>query len=101
MLHDNKVDKQDSTDTLNLVRIILQQNYFQYKDSFYKPKTGIAMSSPPIGHNSGNLSTTLGRTIAQTCHGKQEYFLLHQVCRRHLRHIQPGKDLTAINSRTI
>jgi hypothetical protein len=49
MLHDNKVDKQDSIDTLNLVRIILQQNYFQYKDSFYKPKTGIAMGSPLSG----------------------------------------------------
>jgi hypothetical protein len=30
----------------NILKIILNKNYFQYRDKFYKPKTGIPMGSP-------------------------------------------------------
>jgi len=29
-----------------LLKIIIEQNYFQYNDQFFKPKNGIAMGSP-------------------------------------------------------
>jgi hypothetical protein len=31
--------------TLELIRVILNQNYFQYKDKYFKPTKGIAMGS--------------------------------------------------------
>jgi hypothetical protein len=31
---------------LELIRVILIQNYFQYKDKYFKPTKGIAMGSP-------------------------------------------------------
>jgi hypothetical protein len=33
----------------NNLGIILNQNYFQYKDKFYKPKTGVTMGSSLSG----------------------------------------------------
>jgi hypothetical protein len=32
--------------TLELIRVILNHNYFQYKDKYFKPTKGIAMGSP-------------------------------------------------------
>ena len=32
--------------TLELIRVTLNQNYFQYKDKYFKPTKGIAMGSP-------------------------------------------------------
>ena len=44
-----KINNQNQTITeeiLYLLKIILEQNYFQYEDRFYKPNKGIAMGSP-------------------------------------------------------
>jgi len=35
--------------TLNLIRVIPNQNYFQYNDRHFKPTKGIAMGSPASG----------------------------------------------------
>jgi hypothetical protein len=32
--------------TLDIIRAILNQNYFQYNDRYFKPTKGIAMGSP-------------------------------------------------------
>ena len=32
--------------TLNLIKVILSQNYFQYNDQYFQPIKGIAMGSP-------------------------------------------------------
>jgi len=34
---------------LNIIKTFIQQNYFQYKDTFYQPIKGIAMGSPLSG----------------------------------------------------
>ena len=34
---------------LNIIKTVIQQNYFQYKDTFYQPVKGIAMLSPLSG----------------------------------------------------
>ena len=34
---------------LNIMKTVIQQNYFQYKDTFYQPVNGIAMGSPLSG----------------------------------------------------
>ena len=40
--NDNTITKQ----TLHLLKIILQQNYFQYNNQFFQPEKGNAMGSP-------------------------------------------------------
>jgi hypothetical protein len=35
--------------TLDLIRVILNQNYFQYNDRYFKPTKGTAMGSPTSG----------------------------------------------------
>ena len=32
--------------TLELIKVILNQNYFQYNDKYFKPTKGIAVGSP-------------------------------------------------------
>ena len=43
--------------TLELIKIILNQNYFQYNDKYFQPIKGIAMGSP--------ISTTLAEIYPQ------------------------------------
>jgi hypothetical protein len=45
LLNDNGTNTQDTKDLINILRTTLHQNYFQYNNTFYKPKTGIAMGS--------------------------------------------------------
>jgi hypothetical protein len=54
---------QQATD---LIRTVLNQNYFQYDDQYYKPFTGIAMGSP--------LSSTMTEIYLQYF---EEMFLRH------------------------
>jgi len=51
--HQTMVIKQ----TLELIRGILNQNYFQYKDKYFKPTKGTAMGSP--------ISSTLAKIYLQ------------------------------------
>jgi hypothetical protein len=48
-----KTNNQNQTiidEILYLLKIILEQNYFQHEDHFYKPNKGTAMGSPYIQH---------------------------------------------------
>jgi hypothetical protein len=48
MLHINN-DTQTTHQILSLLEIILEQNYFQFKQKINKPKQGVAMGSPISG----------------------------------------------------
>jgi hypothetical protein len=40
------VDKWITKEISFILKMIMNQNYFQYDDKFYKPKAGVAMGSP-------------------------------------------------------
>jgi hypothetical protein len=46
LLKYNRVDKCIIKEFMTILRMIMNQNYFQYDDKFYKPKSGIAVGSP-------------------------------------------------------
>jgi len=48
-LDKNKNSKDIMEQLLNIIKTVIQQNYFQYKDTFYQPVKGIAMGSPLSG----------------------------------------------------
>jgi hypothetical protein len=45
----NRVEKQNRKEIMMILKMIMNQNYFQYKEKFYKPATGVAMGSPLSG----------------------------------------------------
>jgi hypothetical protein len=40
------MDKCITKQIMFMLKMIMNQNYFQYDDKFYKPKSGVAMGSP-------------------------------------------------------
>jgi len=48
-LDKNNNSKDVMEQLLNIIKTVIQQNYFQYKDTFYQPVKGIAMGSPLSG----------------------------------------------------
>ena len=48
-LDKNNTSKKVKEQLIWLLKIIIEQNYFQYNDQFFKPKNGIAMGSPTSG----------------------------------------------------
>ena len=46
MLTLNRIDKNIIDEIMSILKMILNQNYFQYNDKFYKPNSGVAMGSP-------------------------------------------------------
>ncbi|XP_023725557.1 uncharacterized protein LOC111874349 [Cryptotermes secundus] len=42
----NHIDKTTKDEIIKILQMILNQNYFQYNDKFYKPNSGVAMGSP-------------------------------------------------------
>jgi hypothetical protein len=49
LLKGNNTDDQHIKEVINILKTILNQNYFQYNRKFYKPKTGITMGCPLSG----------------------------------------------------
>jgi len=47
-LHNNN-NEDVITQLLNVIKTSMQQNYFQFNDTFYQPEKGIAMGSPISG----------------------------------------------------
>jgi hypothetical protein len=45
LLKNNHVDKCIIKETMSTLKMIMNQNYFQYDDKFYTPKSGVAMGS--------------------------------------------------------
>ena len=48
-LDKNNTSKKIKEQIIRLLKIIIEQNYFQYNDQFFKPKNGIAMGLPISG----------------------------------------------------
>ncbi|XP_023722175.1 uncharacterized protein LOC111872459 [Cryptotermes secundus] len=46
LLIQNHIGKTCKDEIITILRMILNQNYFQYNDKFYKPNSGVAMGSP-------------------------------------------------------
>ena len=45
----NHTERNTKNEIILILKTILDQNYFQYNDKFYKPRSGIAMGSPLSG----------------------------------------------------
>jgi hypothetical protein len=67
--------------TLELIRVILNQNYFQYNDKYLKPTKGLAVGSP--------ISRTLAEIYLrlfeehQTLDGEWRNIILKKICIHH------------------
>jgi len=48
-LHNRSHNIEENKQIVTLLTTIMEQNYFQYNDSFYKPHKGVAMGSPLSG----------------------------------------------------
>ena len=48
-LHKKNNNENVITQLLNVIKTIVQKNYFQFNDTFYQPEKGIAMGSPISG----------------------------------------------------
>ena len=48
-LDKNNTSKKIKEQIIRLLKIIIEHNYFQYNDQFFKPKNGIAIGSPISG----------------------------------------------------
>jgi hypothetical protein len=46
LLNNNCVDEHSTRDIMSFLRMIMNQNCFQYEVKFYKPTSGVAMGSP-------------------------------------------------------
>jgi hypothetical protein len=57
LLKNNRVDKCILKEIMSVLMMIMNQNYFQYDDKFYKPKSGVALGSP--------LSSTMAEIFPQ------------------------------------
>jgi hypothetical protein len=49
LLVNNRVEEQNRKEIIMSLKMITNQNCFQYEGKFYKPATGVAMGSPPSG----------------------------------------------------
>jgi 23S rRNA U2552 (ribose-2'-O)-methylase RlmE/FtsJ len=49
LLKNNQADKHTTKDIMSILKMITNQNYFQYKGKYYKPTTGVAMGSALSG----------------------------------------------------
>ena len=47
--NNNKIHKKEKRQILQIMQVLIEQNYFQHGSKFYKPKYGIAMGSPISG----------------------------------------------------
>jgi hypothetical protein len=45
LLNNNQVDEHITKDIMSILKMITNQNYFQYEGKFYQPTTGVAMGS--------------------------------------------------------
>ena len=57
LLKDSHMDKSIIKEIMPILRMILNQNYFQYNEKYYKPRTGVAMGCP--------LSSTMAEIVLQ------------------------------------
>jgi hypothetical protein len=57
LLKENHRDKNIIKEIMSILRMILNQNYFQHNEKFYKPRYGVAMGSP--------LSSTMAEIFLQ------------------------------------
>jgi hypothetical protein len=57
LLKNNRVDKCIIKEIMYILKMIINQNYFQYNDKFYRPKLSVAMGSP--------LSSTMAEIFLQ------------------------------------
>ena len=64
----NKVCKDDKAQILQLLNVVIEQNYFQHNNKYYKPVNGIAMGSP--------ISRTLAKIYLQLI---EEYHIKHWI----------------------
>ena len=48
-LDKNSINKTISEQIIHLLKVIIEQNYFQYNNQFFRPENGIAMGSPISG----------------------------------------------------
>ena len=48
-LHSTSHNREENKQIITLIRTIMEQNYFQHNENFYKPKKGVAMGSPLSG----------------------------------------------------
>jgi hypothetical protein len=46
LLNNNRVNEHITRDIMSILKMIMNQNYFQYEGKFYKPTSGVAMGSP-------------------------------------------------------
>ena len=64
----NKIYKDTKVQIIQLLKVIIEQNYFQYNNQYYKPEKGIAMGSP--------ISGTLGEIYLQLI---EERYIKHWI----------------------
>ena len=57
LVKDNHMDKSIIKEIMSILRMILNQNYFQYNEKYYKTRSGVAMGSP--------LSSTMAEIFLQ------------------------------------
>ena len=48
-LHNTPLNMDENKQIITILETIMEQNYFQYNDNFYKPHKGVAMGSPLSG----------------------------------------------------
>ena len=48
-LHSTSHNMEGNKQIITLIKTIMEQNYFQHNENFYKPKKGVAMGSPMSG----------------------------------------------------
>jgi hypothetical protein len=46
LLNNNRVGEHTTRDVMSTLKMITNQNYFQYEGKFYKPTSGVALGSP-------------------------------------------------------
>jgi hypothetical protein len=63
MNNNNNINEDVKTEIENLINIIIEQNYFQFNNKYYKQKEGLAMGAP----TSAILSETYLQYIENTC----------------------------------
>jgi hypothetical protein len=48
-LDKNNINKKIKEQVTHLLKVIIEQNYLQYNNQFFRPRNGIAMASPTSG----------------------------------------------------
>jgi hypothetical protein len=75
--NNHHVDEHITRDIISILKVIMNQNYFQYEGKFYKPTSGVAMGSP------------LSSTIAE--------IFLQDLEQNRLQHLLDGKKIMYYN----